>query len=72
MSKIVAVHKDEDGAICRYKLDNGNVLDKSQAIIAVNKGEIEGCNVFTTRDGGEAIRSNRGQEDYALDRLPTF
>lgn len=72
MSRIVAVRKDSRGTITDYKLDNGKTLTHSQAINAVNCGEIEGCNVFPTRDGGEAIRSNRGQDDYALDRLPSF
>lgn len=72
MSRIVAVRKDGNGTITDYKLDNGKELNHSEAINAVNMGEIEGCNVFPTRDGGEAIRSNRGQEDYSLDNLPSF
>lgn len=72
MSKIVAVRKDDTGTITQYKLDDGRVLDKRSACIAVDKGEIEGCATFTTRDGDDAIRSNRGQADYKLDDLPTF
>ena len=72
MSRIVAVRKDGNGTITDYKLDNGKELNHDQAIGAVNSGEIEGCNVFPTRDGGEAIRSNRGQDDYSLDSLPSF
>lgn len=72
MSMIVAVRKDETGKITDYKLDNGKELNHYDAINAVNSGEIEGCAVFTTRDGDEAIRSNRGQEDYSLSNLPSF
>ena len=72
MSRIVAVRKDEKGTITNYKLDDGSVIDKQTACGKVNSGEIEGCATFTTRDGDEAIRSNRGQEDYSLDNLPTF
>lgn len=72
MSKIVAVRKDDNGTITQYKLDDGSVLDKKTACGKVNSGEIEGCATFTTRDGDEAIRSNRGNDDYSLDSLPTF
>ena len=35
--------------------------------------EIENCNVFTTRNGSEAIRSNNdGDSSNNLDNLPTF
>lgn len=72
MSKVVAVRKDETGKITEYKLDNGKVLNHTEALVAVDSGEIEGCAKFTTRDGYEAIRSNRGQEGYSLSNLPTF
>lgn len=35
-------------------------------------GKIEGCSVFTTRDGHESIRSDSGHYDYALRSLPEF
>ena len=72
MSMIVAVRKDETGKITDYKLDNGKELNHDDAIKAVNSGEIEGCATFTTRDGEEAIRSNRGIPDYSLSNLPSF
>ncbi len=72
MSKVVAVRKDETGKITEYKLDNGKVLNHTEALIAVDSGEIQGCAKFTTRDGDEAVRSNRGQEGYSLSELPTF
>lgn len=72
MSMIVAVRKDETGKITDYKLDNGKELNHNDAIKAVNNGEIEGCATFTTRDGEEAIRSNRGIPNYSLSDLPLF
>lgn len=71
--KIVAVQKDEKGVIQQYKLDNNNVVDVNKAIQMVKNNEIENCNVFTTRNGSEAIRSNNdGDESNNLDNLPTF
>ena len=71
--KIVAVQKDEKGVIQQYKLDNDKVVDVAQAIQMVKNNEIENCNVFTTRSGSEAIRSNNdGDERNNLDNLPTF
>lgn len=72
MSKVVAVRKNGDGSIRLYKLDDGRVLDAAQAVEATCMGEIEGCSVFTTRDGGESIRSDRGQYEYSLSTLPEF
>ena len=71
--KIVAVQKDEKGVIQQYKLDNNKVVDVNKAIQMVKDNKIENCNVFTTRNGSEAIRSNNdGNESNNLDNLPTF
>ena len=71
--KIIAVQKDERGVIQQYKLDNNQVVGVQQAIQMVRNNEIENCNVFTTRSGSEAIRSNNdGDSSNNLDSLPTF
>lgn len=71
--KIVAVQKDENGVIQQYKLDNNKVVDAKQAVEMVRNKQIENCNVFTTKNGGEAIRSDRdGDASNNLDNLPTF
>ena len=73
MKKIVAVQKDEKGVIQQYKLDDNQVVDVSRAIQMVKDNKIENCNVFTTRNGSEAIRSNNdGDKSNNLDNLPTF
>lgn len=71
--KIVAVKKDENGTIEQYKLDNNQVVNVNEAINMVKQNQIENCNVFTTRNGSEAIRSNRDEDkSNNLDNLPTF
>lgn len=72
MSKIVAVRKNSDGSIGEYKLDTGEVLNVEDAVLKTNLGEIDGCSTFTTRDGHESIRSDRGQYNYSLSNLPEF
>lgn len=71
--KIVAVQKDDKGVIQQYKLDNNKVVDVHQAIEMVRNKQIENCNLFTTKNGHEAIRSNNdGDVSNNLDNLPTF
>ena len=71
--KIVAVKKDSKGVIQEYKLSNNRTVDVPNAIQMVKNGQIEGCNVFTTRGGSEAIRSNNdGDTSNNLDSLPRF
>ena len=71
--KIIAVQKDENGTIQQYKLDNNKVVGVNEAIQMVKNSEIENCNVFKTRDGSEAIRSNNdGDPSNNLDNLPNF
>lgn len=72
MSKVVAIRKSETGSIDLYKLDNGQILTREQICAATNRGEIEGVSTFTTRDGDEAVRSDRGQPNYSLSDLPQF
>lgn len=72
MSKIVAKRTGENGAIDMYKLDDGTVLNRVDAVDAADKGKLEGVSSFTTRDGDKAIRSDRGQEGYSLSDLPEF
>lgn len=72
MNKVVAIKKDETGSICQYKLDNGQIMNRQEICNAATRGEIEGVAAFTTRDGGESVRSNRGNDDYSLSNLPEF
>ena len=72
MSKVVAKRTGENGAIDFYKLDDGRVLNRQEAVQAADKGELEGVSSFTTRDGDSSVRSDRGQNGYSLSNLPEF
>lgn len=72
MSKIVAIQRDDTGSISKFKLDNGEVITKDEAVGQAEAGLLDGVSAFTTRNGDRAIRSNRGQADYSLDDLPEF
>lgn len=71
MNKIVAV-REKDGVLTDYKLDDGRVLNKDEAVKEANAGNIEAVSSFITRDGDMSIRSNRGHYDYSLENLPRF
>lgn len=72
MNRIIAVQRDETGSIAYYKDEQGKVYDREDIVYAVDAGLVDGLAVFTTRDGHQSVRSNRGQEDYSLQDLPTF
>ena len=72
MNKIVAVQHEKDGTLKACKLDDGRVLNMSEAADLASIGELEGVSTFTTRDGDQAIRSDRGQKGYKLQDLPEF
>lgn len=72
MNKVVAVRKDSTGDITLFKLDDGRIMNREEICDATDLGQIEGLSTFTTRDGGEAVRSNRGQDNYSLTDLPIF
>lgn len=72
MSRIVAVRHGENDTIESYKIDNGTTLTRAEAVEAANKGQLDGVAAFTTRDGDQAIRSNRGIAGYSLNDLPEF
>lgn len=72
MSKVIAVRKNSDDSIKEYKLDDGRILNAEEIVTATGNGEIDGVSIFTTRDGHESVRSDRGQYDYSLSSLPEF
>lgn len=72
MSKVVAKRTGKDGSIEQYKLDDGTVMNRHEIVDAAIRGEVEGVSAFTTRDGDEAVRSDRGQIGYSLRDLPEF
>lgn len=70
--KLVAVKK-HDGDIIQYKLDNGEIIDKNQAIEMVKNDQLDGYNVGKSKSGDQFIRTDPdGDESNNLDRLPEF
>ncbi len=72
MSRIIAVRHGEEGNLELFKTDDGRLLNREQAVNLADKGILEGVSSFTTRNGDSAIRSDRGQPNYSLDKLPEF
>lgn len=69
----VAVQKNGDGDIVKFKTSSGNVLSYEEALLAVNNGAVLGANVFKGKDGEMYIRGNAdGDPTNNLDQLPTF
>lgn len=68
---IVAVVKDEKGEINAYKLDNGEIVMKEQAVMLAKQGTIKGVTVATSKAGEEFLRSLPDQDkSNNLDNLP--
>lgn len=72
---IVAVHKNQAGIITDFKLSDGRILDKQQAVMVAETEGIDGVNVGRTRgkDHTKMLRANPTNDvSKALDNLPTF
>jgi hypothetical protein len=71
--RIVAVKKNGDGDIIKFKTSSGRVLWYHEALQEVERGAISGVNIFKGKDGEQYIRSNAdGDPTNNLDNLPTF
>lgn len=74
-ASIVAVKKDDHGIITDFKLNDGRVLSKEQAVEVAKTEGIRGVNVGVTRgkDKTEMLRANPTNDvEKALHNLPTF
>lgn len=72
-NSIVAVGKDSDNEIVSYKLDNGEVLSRDQAISMAKEGGLKGVSVSTSRKGEEYLRSlPDDDESNNLKNLPNI
>lgn len=70
---IVAVHKNGQGDIEAFRLQNGQILDYVQMLEANGRGELSGLRVQENREGELIIRSvPDGYTDNNLDNLPQF
>lgn len=75
MSSIVAVRKDDTGIITDYKLSDGRIFNKEQAVQVAKTEGIRGVNVGATRgeENTEMLRANPTNDiEKALYNLPTF
>ena len=69
--KIVALKK-QGGKVQGYKLSDGSIVDKSQAVSLAKQGEIAGVGV-AVRSGKEYLKSfPDGSENDNLSSLPSF
>ena len=69
----VAVRKNSEGNIVEFKSSSGKVYDYEMAVEAVEQGKIEGCMLFTGRDGKQKIRTVRDDDpSNNLDNLKEF
>lgn len=72
---ITAVHKNEAGIITDFKLSDGRILDKKDAVEVAKTEGIEGVNVGRTRGrySHEILRANPTNDpSKALYNLPIF
>lgn len=73
--EIVATKKDEDGVITDFKLSDGRVLSKEQAVQLHKEKGIHGVHMTRTRgkDSQEILVSNPSEgKEHFLSNLPSF
>lgn len=72
---IIATKKNEAGIITDFKLSDGRILSKQEAINVAKTEGIQGVNVERTRgeEHAEILRANPTNDvSKALSNLPTF
>lgn len=68
---IIGVIKDGKGEITAYKLDNGQLVDKSEGVAMARNGQISGVMIGKSKNGHEYLRSlPDGSDNNNLDSLP--
>ena len=68
---IEGISRDDRGEINAYKLENGEIVPKEQAVSMVKQGEIKGVSVVVSKNGEEFLRSLPDNEaDNNLENLP--
>lgn len=70
---IQAVVKDERGEIIGYKIENGDIVLKDQAVTMAKAGGISGVMVSKSKSGEEYLKSMPDNlRNNNLDNLPTI
>lgn len=71
--KITSVRRDGSGTIQQVMLDDGNILDKEEAIHLAENGFIEGVEVRPSKSGSRYLRAiPDNTTSNNLDNLPQF
>ena len=73
MSKVVGVHKNSDGNLEQFKLDDGRVLSFEECRNAIHNGDLPDLICTEGKSGSIIIRSQPdGDESNNLSNLPQF
>ena len=65
------ISRDDRGEINAYKLDNGEIVPKDQAIFMAKQGGINGVSVAVSKNGEEFLRSlPENDANNNLENLP--
>lgn len=54
---IEGVIKDDSGEITAYKIENGDIIMKEQAVILAKQGAMKGVSVAVSKNGEEFLKS---------------
>lgn len=73
MAKVVGVHKNGDGDLEQFKLDDGRILSFEECRAAIHAGELPDLICTNGKSDSIIIRSTPdGDESNNLSNLPTF
>lgn len=70
---VEAVVKNEKGEITAYKLENGEIVMKEQAIMMAKQGTIKGVSVEVSKEGQDFLKSlPDNDKNNFLESIPTI
>ena len=70
---IEGISRDDRGEINAYKLDNGEIVPKEQAVSMAKEGSIKGVSVVVSKNGEEFLRSLPDNDaNNNLENLPNL
>jgi hypothetical protein len=70
---VEAIVKNEKGEVTAYKLENGEIVMKEQAIMMAKQGTIRGVSIEGSKDGQEFLKSlPDNDKNNFLENLPSI
>ena len=70
---VEAIVKNEKGEVTAYKLENGEIIMKEQAIMMAKQGTIRGVSIEGSKDGQEFLKSlPDNDKNNFLENLPSI